>query len=162
MMQDTSKIYMDATLRPSRSLSNRGFIYLVILLACLSVATSLAFLPYGFFIVMGFLAIDLIILWGVFSANNKNLSQRTFVTITSDLLTVRHIDPKGVETSASLPTAFARASLAGDTNETNQYVKLTSSGQAYAIGRFLTPKERQSFLASISQALQAARNERYS
>ncbi|ACT60787.1 DUF2244 domain-containing protein [Hirschia baltica] len=160
-MQDTpSKIYMDAVLQPSRSLSDRGFVTLILILTGLSILTSLAFLPYGFFIIMGFLAIDLLILWLVFRANNKALSQKTFVQVNSEDLTVIHINPQGKKSSATLPTAFTRVGLTPHGHE-NKFIRLSSSGHSYAIGRFLTPEERLSFVASLQDALQNARAERY-
>ena len=153
-------LYMDAILQPSRSLSNRGFTKLLLLLTALGLLPSLAFLPYGFFIILGFLTIDLLILWLVFRANNKALSQKTFVQVTSDDLNIRHIDANGNESSVVLPTAFANVYLDHEGKE-NTCIKLSSSGKAYAIGKFLTPHERISFVASLNKALQRARAERY-
>ncbi len=153
-------LYMDAELRPSRSLSNKGFTQLIILLTALGLIPSFAFLPHGFFIILGFLILDLLILWLVFRANNKSLSQKTFVQVTSDKLKIRHIDPNGKESKVSLPTAFANVSLDQE-NDDNTYIHLSSSGKAYAIGKFLTPNERTAFVSSLNKALHSARAERY-
>lgn len=160
MTQPRKTLYMDATLQPSRSLSNIGFIKLMFSLIVLSILTSLAFIPFGFFIVAGFLTINLIILSLVFHANSKTLSQKTFVRVSTDEVSIKHIDRNGKESNLEIPTAFARISLDSPGKE-NKYIKLANSRETYAIGRFLTPQERQTFVNSLKQALQSARAERY-
>lgn len=160
MSEEISKIYMDATLQPSRSLSNQGINTTILTLLVLSVVTSLPFLGSGFSLIMFFISLHLFVLWLAFRINNKSLSQKTFVRVTAENLSVRHIDPKGKETKAKLPTAFTQVSLNASAEE-NTYIKLSSAGKSYAIGKFLTPDERLAFVASLKNAIHTARAERY-
>lgn len=156
----SERVYFDAVLAPSRSLSGKGFASFVLLTLAFILVMSLAFAAFGYYPISASLIVCFIVVLAAFQRNFRSLRQRTFVRVTAERLDVRHIDEKGLETAASLPSAFARVKLEKYTSGPD-VIKLAASGQAYIIGRFLTPDERKDFVDCLKQALLDARSERY-
>jgi len=59
-----------------------------------------------------------------------------------------------------LPTAFTRVRLEFPDRKPSE-LKLAHGGQAWVIGRFLTPDERKSLKDALEKAIWSAQNERY-
>ena len=156
----SERVYLDAVLAPSRSLSNVGFLSFIAITFGFILTMSLAFASFGYYPIIAGLFICFIVVLLVFRHNFQTLRQRTFVRVTAERLDVRHIDGKGLETAASLPSAFARVELEKQ-ERAPSVIKLVASGQAYIIGRFLTPDERKDFVDCLQKALSDARSERY-
>ena len=153
-------IYMDAVLQPSRSLSARGFNLVMLAMGGVSFAMGIAFLSAGFTPIAGFLGLDILLLWWMFRRSFRELAQRTYVRVTASSLDLRHIDGRGRQIEASLPSAFARVELDEKARPQGRLL-LAAGDKAYIVGKFLTPEERASFAASLRNALLAARSERH-
>lgn len=154
------RVYLDAVLTPSRSLSKTGFLLFMAITFGFVVVMSLAFASFGYYPIIASHLVCFFVVLIVFRHNFQTLRQRTFVRVTAERLDVRHVDSKGLETAASLPAAFARVELESQERAPGM-IKLVASGQAYIIGRFLTPDEREDFVDCLQKALSDARSERY-
>jgi uncharacterized membrane protein len=152
--------YMDAVLTPHSAMGERGQAIVIGLVALACFALGIAFLSMGALPVLGFLGLDVVLIWIAFRASRAGLRQVTYVRVDADTLNVRHVDGRGRTREVALPSAFARVELFGQDPERAQ-VRVSAAGKVYEIARFLPPGERASFAAALDAALTAARNERY-
>lgn len=154
------RIYLDAVLEPPRSLSPRGFNRVMLGLGALSFTVGLVFLATGAYPVVGFLGLEILALWLVFRASFRAQGARTYVCVTAEAVVVRKVDGWGRERRARLPAHFARVELDRAASGPAA-LRLKSSDRAYALGEYLTPRERESFARRLDQALLEARRERH-
>ena len=156
----TGRIYMDAVLEPPRSLSPRGFNRVMLALGAVSFLVGLIFLLTGAYPVVGFMGAEILALWLVFRASFRAQTARTYVCVTADAITVRKVDGRGRERSARLASHFTRVELDPTANGASA-LRLASSNKAYALGEFLTPREREAFARRLHLAIAEARRERH-
>ncbi|MDP3737318.1 MAG: DUF2244 domain-containing protein [Hyphomonadaceae bacterium] len=155
-----AQIYLDAVLEPPRSLSPRGFNCVMLALGAVSFCAGLAFIVAGAYPIAGFMGLEILVLWLVFQASFRAQAARTYVRVTADAVVLRKVDGRGRERRASLSSYFARVEL-DRTASGPQALRLKASDRAYALGEFLTPRERESFARRLDQALAEARRERH-
>ena len=156
----TARIYMDAVLEPPRSLSRTGFNRVMLALGAISFTVGLAFLLTGSYPVIGFMGAEILALWLVFQASFRAQAARTYVRVTAESVVVRKVDGWGRERRARLASHFTRVEFDRTADGPNA-LRLASSNKAYALGEFLTPKERESFARRLDAALFEARRERH-
>jgi uncharacterized membrane protein len=157
----TGRIYMDAVLEPPRSLSPRGFNRVMLALGAVNFVVGLSiYLSTGAYPVIGFMGIEVFALWLVFRASFRAQTARTYVCVTADAITVRKVDGRGRERLARLASHFTRVELDPTANGASA-LRLASSNKAYALGEFLTPKEREAFARRLDLAIAEARRERH-
>lgn len=152
-------VYLDAVLRPNKSLSRPAFLVVMTLIIAINLVSALAFLSVGAIPVVGFLGLDALAVWLAFRLCFRNQEQWTRVRVTAEHLRVDHRNPRGDASSIELPTAFARVELKEPLTP-HSWLTLAVRGEAYVIGRFLTVEERQSLAETIRTALIRARSER--
>jgi uncharacterized membrane protein len=141
----TGRIYMDAVLEPPRSLSPKGFNRVMLALGSVNIVVGLSiYLSTGAYPVIGFMGIEVFALWLVFRASFR-----------------AQVDSRGRERKARLASHFTRVELDPTANGASA-LRLASSNKAYALGEFLTPKEREAFARRLNLAIAEARRERYS
>ena len=155
-----STIYLDATLEPPRSLSPRGFNRVMLGLGAFSFLTSVAFLAAGAWPVVGFLGLEILLLWLVFRYSFRAQRARTYVRVTAEAVDVRKVDGWGRERRASLKAHFARVEFDRAADGPNA-LRVAASQRAYVVGEFLTPRERETFARRLAQAISEARRERH-
>lgn len=154
------RIYLDAVLEPPRSLSPRGFNRVMLALGGFSFIVGVTFLLKGSWPITGFLGLEIFALWLVFRINFRQQRARTYVRVTADDVLVRKIDGWGRERRARLAACFARVEFDRTASGPNA-LQVAASSQAYPLGEYLTPKERESFARRLNEALLDARRERY-
>ncbi len=158
-MNHGETIYLDATLTPNRSLSERGFAIGMAAIAVVFFLTGLLFYSMGAVPILGFFGLDMFAVWLAFRLSFRKLREQTRVVVTARSIRMHHIDPKGREKEAEVPSAFARVELAEPVTHAS-WLRIEHGRTAFVIGRFLTPEERQSFAGALREALAAARAER--
>ena len=84
-----SAVYLDAVLEPPRSLSMRGFNRVMMILGGLSVFSSAVFLTLGAWPVVGFLGLEILVLWLVFRWSFRSQTARTYGRVTAEAIDVR-------------------------------------------------------------------------
>lgn len=159
MSEPTEIIYMDAVLQPNRSLSERGFLLVMLFVGAVSFVTGMAFVSMGLFPVIGFFGLDALIFYLAFRASFRKQRQETRIVVTARDMRLSHRKADGSEKSVSIPSAFARVEL-DEPLSPQSWLRIEYGKTAYVIGRFLTPPERKSLAVAIRAALQQARLER--
>jgi len=153
-------VYLDAVLEPPRSLTTRGLNRVMLMLGAFSAVFSLGFLLVGAWPVVGFLGVEILALWLVFQWSFRAQTARTYVRVTADEVDVRKVDGWGRERRASMASHFARVEF--DRTDTGpNALRLATSRNAYPLGEFLTPRERETFARRLMQAISEARRERH-
>lgn len=154
------QIYLDAVLELPRSLTPRGFNRVMAIAAGISFLVGAGFVISGAWPVVGFMGLEVLLLWLVFRANFRAQTARTYVRVTAETVDVRKVDGRGRERRAKLSSYFARVEY--DRGARGPHgLRLAASNRVYAIGEFLTPPERESFARRLGQALAEARAERH-
>ena len=151
--------YMDAEIRPHRSLSERGFIILIAVVTLANCASAAVFIAMGAFFVPFFLGIDVLAVVVAFIASFRAARQVQRVRVTSREVTVTHETPKSTKIVWESPTAFTRVNVEREEGRTLG-VRLALSGREQAVGQWLSPRERGEFAHALEDAIRAARAER--
>lgn len=145
---------LDLLLRPHRSLSPTGFWVIMTILAVWSFVGGIVFLSVGAWPVIGFVGIDVALVWFAFKASYGNRTQER-VRLVGDTLTIDGSDRRGRRTHHEFPSYWTRVSLE-EITDSNRLV-LSSHGRHVAVGSFLSPGERTELAQRISEALARSR-----
>ena len=153
-------LHMDATLRPHRSLSKRGFVILLAILAAYNLLLAGFLVLIGAFPVPIFLGVDFLAVFIAFRVNYGRGQAAEHIRVTSDLVQVSHRYGRVERTVWSSPTAFTRVQL-DRVGEHEAHVRLRLSNRAMSVAGSLGHEERAAFAKRLDGAIQAARAERY-
>jgi uncharacterized membrane protein len=152
---------MDATLRPHRSLSKRGFVVLLVSLAAYNLLVAGFLLLIGAFPVPIFLGLDFLGVVIAFRVSYRRGQAAEHIRVTSDLVQVSHRFGRLERTVWSSPTAFTRVQV-DRVGEHEAHVRLRLSDRAMSVGGSLGHKDRAAFARRLELAIRAARAERHS
>jgi uncharacterized membrane protein len=139
-------LYMDAELRPHRSLSIAAFKAMLIVVIVINVVVALFFWVQGAFPVAGFLGLDVLALWLAFRFNYRAARRLERVRVAAGKVHVASIDAAG-ERHWVLNPLWARVARDGPG------VLVRAGKGQMRIGAFLSPKECDSFAAALDAAL---------
>lgn len=141
------ELYMDAELRPHRSLSIKTFRWILIAVIVLNTALALVFLSQGAFPVAGFLGLDVLALWLAFRVNYNAARVAEYVRIGAGRVHVASVRQDGAVTHWTLNPVWARVARDGPG------VLIRDGEGQLRIGGFLSPKECDAFAEALSLAL---------
>jgi uncharacterized membrane protein len=144
------EVYMDAHLRPNRSLSAHGFKIVMLSMAAMSFVAGVVFLAIGAWPVVGFFGLDVVLVYLAFKVNFK-AGARECETI--------HVTAREVSISRTCyrgHTGWWQVSPAFEAS-----VTLVAGGTSVPIATCLSPQERLVFAKAFQAALDRARGERY-
>ncbi|MCA3245827.1 MAG: DUF2244 domain-containing protein [Tagaea sp.] len=147
---------LDLTLRPHRSLSPRGFAWLMGLLCAVSFVAGLVFFLAGAWPVLGFLGVDVLLVWLAFRANYARGRQHERVVVYEDRLEIERVDPKGRIAVETWQPYWLKVDLAQRPGHPAA-VRLRSHGKTTWLGAFLPIEEREPVARMIDEALARAR-----
>jgi uncharacterized membrane protein len=154
---DHARPVFSAVITPHRSLGPKGF-RLVMTLVCLAtVISSLPFMILGAWPVAGFFGIDLIALYIAFRVNFREARALEEVAVSRIEVRVRQVSAKGEAREWRFNPAWTRMEIDRDDEFGVMGLALVSRGQSVAIGRHLSPPERESFADAFRAALAEAR-----
>lgn len=150
------------TIWPYRSLSPRGFALVMIALGALAFCIGLGFFLMGAWPVIGFLGLELLVVWFAFRMNYRAARRRQHLTATSRQLTIETVSPAGDSETTQVPTAWAQVELTPrDEPEMRarerQKVIVRSHGRATEIGGFLHPAETPKLAREVKCMISRAR-----
>jgi uncharacterized membrane protein len=154
------QLYMDAAIRPHRSLSKGGFVALLCLLAVYNLAVMGFLVAIGAFPVPIFLGLDFVGVIIAFRVSYRRGRALERVLVSADLVRVLRRERGAEQEIWSSPTAFTRVSVAR-AGEHEAEVRLRLSGRSVAVGASLSPDERCDFGSALERAILAARQERH-
>ena len=146
-----------AIITPHRSLSGQGFLAVMALVGGLSFIGGMFFFLLGAWPVVGFLGLDVLLVYWAFRANYRAAAAFEEVTVTPSELRVRRVSHRGEVAEWTLNPVWTQ--LDRETSEDFGLLKLflVSRGRRLAVAGFLSPKERESFAKALAAALGEAR-----
>jgi len=145
-----------AVLTPHRSLGPRGFLIFMLAVSVISFGTGLMFFLMGAWPVMGFMGLDVLLVYVAFRINFRALRIYETVDLTQEVLTVTRVPPNGKERSWRFNPYWVRIHLEERVGRTSE-LALVSHGTRFVFAAFLTDPEREDFAAALKAALQDAR-----
>lgn len=146
-------------LSPHRSLAPKGFATLMLLIAGISFVTGMMFVLAGAWPVIGFLGLDVLLIWLAFRLNYRAGAHREWIllTDTGDLVVRRH-QTRGnkVPSEWRIPAYWARADLeTGPKGSKHLYVG--NSRQRLRVGAFMGERELSALCDALNDALRIGR-----
>ena len=149
---DEDSCMLDVRLTPHRSLSARGFVILMTAVCLVSFTAGLAFFLAGAWPVVGFLGIDVLLIYLAFQINYRRGQMYESLQLTEDSLVVRRVSHYGtIQTWRFQP--FWLQILIDDPPDHDSPLILRSHGKTLRIGSFLTPAERVEVARALRDAL---------
>jgi uncharacterized membrane protein len=152
----SSRPGFDVVLRPHRSLSPVGFAVIMGILSIWSFVGGLVFWLKGAWPVIGFLGIDIALVYWAFRASYGQGRVAERLRLADGTLTVWRLDKRGAEERFAFPSYWLRVTLEEDQNGPGQLL-LSSHGRHVSVGSFLAPDERAELARELSAALREAR-----
>ncbi len=146
-----------AVLTPHRSLSPRGFVVLMTAICLISFGTGLLFFMLGAWPVIGFMGLDVLLIYVAFKLNFRALRRYETVDLTDDALTVTQVEPSGRTKAWTFNPYWVRLRLEPRVGRSTE-LSLASHGQRLVFASFLTDSEREDFADALSAALSAAKS----
>ncbi|PZQ62169.1 MAG: hypothetical protein DI570_11815 [Phenylobacterium zucineum] len=153
-------LYMDAEIRPNRSLSRRGFIILIGVVTAANVAAATVFLLNKATFVPVFMGLDVAALAVAFWASYRSGRIVERVRVSPAEITVSVETPKGVKPLWSSATAFTRVTRLCDEEDRVVALGLALSGRQIHVAASLSPGERREFGRALEAAILQARRHR--
>ena len=146
-----------AIITPHRSLSGTGFLVVMALVGGLSFIGGMFFFLLGAWPVIGFLGLDVLLVYWAFRANYRAAAAFEEVTVTASELRLRRVSHRGEVAEWTLNPLWTQ--LVRDAHEEFglQHLYLVSRGRKLPVAGFLSPPERESFAAALSAALGEAK-----
>jgi uncharacterized membrane protein len=146
-----------AIITPHRSLNRTGFLALMLVIGALSFAAGLVFYIAGAWPVVGFLGLDVLLIYWAFRANYRAAAAYEEVTVMPSELTVRKVSPRGDVKEWRLNPVWTRLDRETHAEYGIERLFLVSHGRRLPIAGFLGPEEKESFAAALTAALWEAR-----
>lgn len=153
-------VFMDAEIRPNRSLSQRGFMVLITVVTVLNCASAAVFLSMGAVLVPMFLGLDLAAIVVAFLASYAAAKQIERVRVTDRQVQVFRETPKMSKLLWESPTAFTRVTRLTEDDQVLD-LRLALSGKEAPVARALSPSERAEFAKALEGAIYNARRARF-
>lgn len=149
-------VYLDAELRPNRSLGPRGFAWLMGSLVAISFTAGIAFVSIGAWPVFGFFGLDVLLVYIAFRANYRSGRLYEYLRLTRDALEVKRIRPSGAAQVWRFHPWWVRVSMERPPEHESQ-LTLSAHGKSLVVGSFLSPTERGEVADALEDALLALR-----
>jgi len=153
-------LYMDAVIKPNRSLSRRGLHLLLGVMIGFNLLLAVFLLALGAPPVLPFLGLDVLAVGLALRASFRAAERSERVRVTAEAVTVSREDEKGARLVWTSPTAFTRVGV-DQPGEHETRVRLMMSRRRLAVGRALSPPERLDFARALERAIRDARAERH-
>jgi uncharacterized membrane protein len=147
----------NAVLTPHRSLGPAGFAVLMAGVCLVSFGTGLLFYLLGAWPVIGFMGLDVALIYIAFKLNFRALRLYETVDLTQHALTVTRVTPSGQSQSWRFNPYWVRLSVQERVGRSSE-LSIASHGERLVFGSFLTDDEREDFASALGSALSAARS----
>ena len=146
-----------ALLTPHRSLGGAGFLVLMGVIAGIGFVAGVVFFIVGAWPVIGFLGLDVALVYWAFRANYLAAAAYEEVTVTPSELRVRKVSHRGKVAEWSLNPVWTN--LDRETHEEFGLLRLflVSRGRKLSVAGFLGPAEKETFAAALAAAIGEAK-----
>ena len=150
------------TIWPHRSLSPKGFGIVMGVLTGFLFLIGLGFFLAGAWPVIGFLGLELLIVWSAFKLNYRAARHRETIHTTTEELMVESQTPAGKQAQKSFPIGWLRVSLSPAespvmSSRDQQKIILSSHGEQTEIGKYLHPAEKAGLSRELDAMIDRAR-----
>lgn len=153
-METSNSKAWQATLTPHRSLTRRGFLAVMILVALVNLVVGALFMAIGAWPVAGFAGLDVLIIWWAFRANFADARQFERISITEHELVLDKVLKDVPQAQQRFVRRWVRVELEEDRErELIGRLMLVSGARRVAIGDFLAPEERKTLASALKSAL---------
>ncbi len=146
-----------AVLTPHRSLNSAGFLAVMITVGAVSFIGGIAFLLMGAWPVVGFLGLDVLLVYWAFRANYRAAAAYEEITVGPSEMTVRKVSHLGRVAEWTLNPLWVQLHRENPDEYGVQGLWLISRGRRLAIAGFLGPREKESLADALMKALAEAR-----
>jgi uncharacterized membrane protein len=146
-----------AVLTPHRSLGRTGFLVVMLLIGGISFAAGLVFFIAGAWPVVGFLGLDVLLVYAAFKVSYRTAAAYEHVTMTPSALTVRKVSHRGRVAEWTLNPVWVRLQRETHAEFGIERLFLVSHGRRLPVATFLGPREKATFATALSAALGEAR-----
>ena len=153
-------LFMDAEIKPNRSLSERGFIILISVITLVNVACAAVFVRMGAHYVLPFLGLDVVAIVVAFLASFRAGRVIERVQVSAQAIKITYETPRLVRVVWESPTAFTRVIAERDAEDRMMALRLALSGRETAVAAALSPGERRDFALALENAIREARRHR--
>ena len=155
--QTADPILFSALLTPHRSLGSVGFLVLMGLVAGISFVGGVVFFLVGAWPVVGFLGIDVALVYWAFRTSYMRAAAYEEVTVTPSELHVKKVSHRGEVAEWSLNPLWTSLDRVTHEEYGLIHLSLISRGKRLAVATFLGPSEKESFAAALSAAIGEAK-----
>ncbi|MFO1184700.1 MAG: DUF2244 domain-containing protein [Bauldia sp.] len=146
-----------ARLTPHRSLGPRGFLAVMALIGAISFAVGLCFWWIGAWPVVGFLGLDVLVIYIAFRINFRAAEAYEEVAVTPERLTVAQVDRRGRRRDFTFNPYWTRLEIVRRDDWGVLTMRIASHGKRLTIGSFLHREDRARLAERLEDALAAAR-----
>ena len=154
----TAALYMDAVIKPNRSLSQRGFIILISIITVANCAAAAVFVRMGAHWVPFFLGVDVLAIIVAFLASFRAARQVERVQVSAYDVRITRETPTHSAIVWESPTAFTRVNVETDEQDGRVVAcRLQLSGRQTPVAAALSPKERAEFARALEDAIWKAK-----
>lgn len=153
----TFPLYMDAEIKPNRSLSERGFIVLITVITVANVASAIMFLNLGANLVPLFLGVDVLAIIVAFLASFRAGRLIERVKVSASEVVISYETPRASRIVWESPTAFTRVATERDEDNRVITLKVMLSGRHASVAAALSPGERSEFARALENAIWRAK-----
>ena len=150
-------LYMDAEIKPHRSLSERGFIILISIITVANVASAIVFLRLHANVVPIFLGVDVVAIIVAFLTSFRAARVIERVQVSAAEVKVTYETSKAVRVVWESPTVFTRVTTERDEDDRCTALRLALSGRQTAVAVALSPRERGEFAKALEEAIWKAK-----
>lgn len=150
-------VLFDALLMPHRSLPPLGFAVLMAAISLLSFGAGLTFYLIGAWPIVGFLGLDVLLVYIAFRVSFRRLRAFETLRLTDQLLVFERVTPAGVRRRWTFQPYWLRIEF-DDPPEHGSQLRLRSHGRAVTVGAFLALPERENLATALRAALDRLKN----
>ncbi len=154
MADSSAAIHFATLLRPHRSLPPEGFKWLIRVVVAANLVIGLPMYLLGAWPVMGFMGLDIALLWWLFQRNYFDARRSESLVLTDRELVVDRVAPDGEREEHRLDAYWLKI-------EQGERLVVTSRGSRVVLGRFLAPAERHEVGEQLKAALAQMRSPHY-
>ncbi|HSM41961.1 MAG TPA: DUF2244 domain-containing protein [Afifellaceae bacterium] len=156
--EHTGNVIFAATLRPYRSLGTAGYAVVMGFVGLTCFISGLMFYALGAWPIVGFLGLDVLLVWLAFKLNYRSGRARETVSLSRDRLVIRKVQPNGRASEMLFNPYWVRLEVSEADEEGVTRIEVHSRGEAVPVGTFLNPGDRTSFARAFRAALMEAKS----
>ena len=151
------KLLFSAILTPYRALCFTSFQILILILGLTFFLIGTIFVYLGAWPVMGFLGLEIFLIWGAFRLNYFVAREYETVAVYPNEIFVRGISSTGKVNEFRFNPRWVHLIIERMNDDKIRQIKLICHGKGCLIGRFLNPEDLESFAAAFGNAISLAR-----